>query len=139
MLPVRSDQLEAYLPAAVAMFTEEVGVDPRIPDGGAAYRQRVAGLIDAGRAFAHFENGRVVAKAEIGALSRSVGLIQGVWVDPTRRGQGLAAPAVAAVTRDIQRRGRLPSLYVNNFNTPALRAYARIGYRQSRTFASVLF
>ncbi len=139
MVPVRPDQINAYFPAAVAMFTEEVGVDPRLPDGGTAYRHRLAALIAAGRAFARFEDGRVVAKAEIGAMSRQVGLIQGVWVDPARRGQGLAAPAVAALTREIQRLGRLPSLYVNDFNVAARLAYQRIGFRQTGTFASVLF
>src|SRR6476646_4123851 len=32
--PVRVDQLDVYFPAAVAMFTEEVGVDPRMGDNG---------------------------------------------------------------------------------------------------------
>ena len=38
--PVRIEELDRYLPAAVAMFTEEVGVDPRLGDGGG--RGRVA-------------------------------------------------------------------------------------------------
>ena len=47
---VRPEELDRYLPAAVAMFTEEVGVDPRAGDGGAGYRARVAELIAAGSA-----------------------------------------------------------------------------------------
>src|SRR5689334_21407427 len=87
--PVRMEELDRYLPAAVAMFTEEVGVDPRAGDGGVGYRARVAELVHAGRAFARFEDGEVVFKAEIGALSRQVGQIQGVWVHPGYRGRGL--------------------------------------------------
>jgi uncharacterized protein len=135
----RSDELEPYYPAAVAMFTEEVGVDPRIPDGGAGYRSRVAGLLAARRAYARFEDGRVVFKAEIGALSRRVALIQGVWVAPDRRGEGIAARAVAAVVQQVTAMGRIPTLYVNDFNTPARAAYRRVGFRQIGTFASVLF
>src|SRR4051794_39050614 len=45
MRPVRREELELYSPAAVAMFTEEVGVDPRWPDGGAGYRARVEEVI----------------------------------------------------------------------------------------------
>ena len=137
--PVRSDELDRYLPAAVAMFTEEVGVDPRAPDGGAGYRARVAELIAAGRAFARFEAGEVVFKAEIGAMSATVGQIQGVWVHPQWRGQGLAAGATAAVVARLQRMGRVASLYVNAYNLPARAAYRRVGFTQVGRFATVLF
>jgi len=45
--PVRIDELDAYLVAAIDMFIGEVGVDPRLGDGGRGYRRRVAGLIAA--------------------------------------------------------------------------------------------
>jgi uncharacterized protein len=136
---VRPEELDRYLPAAVAMFTEEVGVDPRQPDGGAGYRARVVELIASGRAFARFEGGEVVFKAEIGAMSATVGQIQGVWVRPDRRGQGLAAPATAAVVTRLQRMGRIASLYVNAYNQPARAAYRRVGFTQVGSFATVLF
>jgi predicted GNAT family acetyltransferase len=139
MKPVQIDQLETYYPAAVAMFTEEVGVDPRWPDGGVGYRTRVEELIRAGRSFAHFENGRVVVKAEIGAVSSRAALIQGVWVDPDYRGRALAAPAVATLVQYIHTLRRIPSLYVNHHNVSARAAYKRVGFRQVGTFASVLF
>lgn len=137
--PVRSDELDRYLPAAVAMFTEEVGVDPRLPDGGAGYRARVAALIAAGRAFARFEAGEVVFKAEIGAMSATVGQIQGVWVHPDRRGQGLAAGGTATVVARLQRMDRVASLYVNAYNMPARATYRRVGFTQVGCFATVLF
>ncbi|MFD2421361.1 GNAT family N-acetyltransferase [Amycolatopsis pigmentata] len=138
--PVQPAELERYLPAAIAMFTEEVGVDPRAGDGGASYRARVAELIAGGRAFARFENGEVVFKAEIGALSRHVGQIQGVWVHPERRGHGLGTAGTAAVVnRLVGGMGRTASLYVNSFNAPALAAYRRIGFRQVGRYATVLF
>ena len=136
---VRPEELDQYLPAAVAMFTEEVGIDPRLPDGGAGYRARVADLIASGRAFARFAAGEVVFKAEIGAMSSTVGQIQGVWVHPDRRGQGLAAAATAAVVLRLQRLGRIASLYVNAYNHPARAAYRRVGFTQVGCFATVLF
>lgn len=137
--PVHPDELDRYLPAAVAMFTEEVGVDPRAPDGGAGYRSRVAELIAAGRAFARFEGGEVVFKAEIGAMSSAVGQLQGVWVSPDRRGQGLGVAGTAAVAEWTQRAGRSASLYVNSFNRSALGTYRRIGFTRVGTYATVLF
>ncbi|RZQ64835.1 GNAT family N-acetyltransferase [Amycolatopsis suaedae] len=138
--PVRPHELDRYLPAAVAMFIEEVGIDPRAGDGGTSYRARVAELIAGGRAFARFEAGEVVFKAEIGAMSAGVGQIQGVWVRPDRRGQGLGAAGTAAVVaRLVRDMDRTASLYVNSYNAPALAAYRRIGFRQVGCYATVLF
>src|SRR2546430_6687318 len=110
------------------MFSEEVGVDPRAGDGGVSYRARVAELIATGRAFARFEGGEVVYKAEIGALSHLVGQIQAVWVHPNRRGHGLGASGTAAVVdRLVRGMGRTASLYVNSYNPPAKAAYPKNG------------
>jgi len=132
-------ELDRYLPAAVAMFTEEVGVDPLYGDGGAGYRARVIEQIASGRAFARFENGEVVFKAEIGALSSRVGQIQGVWVHPDRRGRGQGAAGTAAVVDRLIAMGRVASLYVNAYNAPARATYAKIGFIQVASFATVLF
>ncbi|MGQ0840073.1 GNAT family N-acetyltransferase [Actinokineospora sp.] len=138
--PVRPDELDRYLPAAIAMFIEEVGIDPRAGDGGTSYRARVAELIAGGRAFARFEGGDVVFKAEIGALSSAVGQIQGVWVHPDRRGHGLGSVGTAAVVqRLVENMGRTASLYVNAYNAPARAAYERIGFAQVGQYATILF
>ena len=136
--PVRIDELDAYLVAAIDMFIGEVGVDPRIGDGGRGYRRRVAGLIAAGRAWARFERGEVVFKAEVGSQSPAAGQIQGVWVHPDWRGRGLGTAGTAALAAAVVRSGRIASLYDNSYNTVARATYARIGFRQVGTFATVL-
>ncbi|MGZ4523807.1 MAG: GNAT family N-acetyltransferase [Mycobacteriaceae bacterium] len=135
---VRSNELDRYLSAAVAMFTEEIGIDPSEPDRGRSYRRRVQEIIAEGRAFARFEDGEVVFKAEVGARAAQVSQIQGVWVHPERRGQGLGTRGTAAVAALIQATGQHPTLYVNDFNTAARRAYDRVGFVQVRVFATVL-
>ena len=135
---VRMDELDPYLVAAVDMFIGEVGIDPRAGDGGRGYRRRVANLIAAGRAFARFEQGQVVFKAEIGSQSPAVGQIQGVWVHPERRGRGLGTTGTAAVAAAVVATGRTASLYVNSYNTVARAAYARVGFREVGIFATVL-
>ncbi len=138
--PVRPEELDTLMPAAVAMFTEEVGVSPLRLDGGAGYRARVADLIRSGQSLAWIQDGEVVFKAEIGAVSRAVCQVQGVWVAPGRRGRGIGAAGTAAVV-EYARRAVAPvvSLYVNDFNTPARAAYERVGFRPVGSFASVLF
>ncbi|MEV0292916.1 GNAT family N-acetyltransferase [Nocardia sp. NPDC050710] len=134
----RPDELDRYLCAAISMFIEEVGVDPRAGDGGRGYRRRIQSLIESGRAWARFEDGEVVFKAEVGSLSRRTGQIQGVWVHPDRRGQGFGTAGTAAVANAVVASGRTASLYVNDYNRVARRAYGRVGFRQIATFATVL-
>ncbi|MGH9248198.1 MAG: GNAT family N-acetyltransferase [Acidimicrobiales bacterium] len=137
---VRTDEVERLLPASVAMFTEEVGVSPIGSDGGAYYRARVTDLVAAGRAFARFEGGQVVFKAEIGAATPDACQVQGVWIRPDRRGQGLCAGGMAAVVEHARRDlAPVVTLYVNDYNTAARSAYRRVGFREVGTFATVLF
>lgn len=137
---VRPDELDVVLPACVAMHTEEIGVRPDIGEGRALYRARVAELIKARRCFARIEAGRVLFKAEVGAATAAACQVQGVWVEPALRGSGMGTAGIAAVVA-AARAGIAPvvSLYVNAYNTPARKAYARVGFEQAGTFASVLF
>jgi len=135
----RSD-LDALYPACVAMYTEEVGVSPETGGGADLYRARVGQLVSRGWSFARFERGEVVFKAEVAATSPHACQVQGVYVVPHRRGEGLAEAGMAAVVSlalaDI---APVVSLYVNAHNTPARRAYERVGFRQSATFATIMF
>jgi uncharacterized protein len=137
---VRPSELDLLLPACVAMFTEEVGVSPSAGDGGILYRARVAELISQGRSFARIDDGVVVFKAEIGAATSAACQVQGVWVNPDRRGEGIGTAGTAAVV-GLSRRLIAPtvSLYVNDYNEAARRAYARVGFREVGMFASILF
>ena len=137
---VRPDQLDALLPACVAMFTEEVGVSPLAGDGGAVYRARVEELIAQGRAYARFENGQVLFKAEIGSATASTAQVQGVWVHPDMRGRGTGTSGTAAVVLAAQATlAPVVSLYVNDFNVAARRSYEKVGFVPVGMFASVLF
>jgi predicted GNAT family acetyltransferase len=131
---------DALLPACVAMYTEEIGVSPIEWDGGVAYRARVAELVRAGRSYVRTEDGQVVFKAELGAVSPQVAQVQGVWVHPEHRGTGIATAAMAAVVADALRTvAPVVSLYVNDFNVAARKVYERCGFTQVGTFSTVLF
>jgi predicted GNAT family acetyltransferase len=136
---VRPEQIGILFPAAVAMYTEEVGVSPLRDGGEYGYRRRVTDLVRAHRAYARIEDGQVVFKAELAVLTRHTAQVQGVWVAPEWRGRGIGTSGMAAVLADALRRvAPTVSLYVNGYNQAARRAYARCGFRQVGTFATVL-
>ncbi len=136
--PVLIDEFDTIYPACVAMFTEEVGVDPE-RGNRSGYRARVAQLISQGWSFAIIEDGRVLFKTEVGAATPYVCQLQGVYVHPDLRGQGIAARAIAAVVQQVRQSvAPIVTLYVNDHNTAARRAYERVGFQHTTTFASIL-
>jgi len=137
---VRPEEIPVLMPAAVAMFTEEVGVDPRADGGAALYHARVSELVHTGRAYARIEDGRVVFKAEVGAVSRHACQVQGVWVHPHLRGRRLSEPGMAAVVEQALRdHAPVVSLYVNDYNVRARASYRAVGFTEVGILASVLF
>ena len=99
----------------------------------------MADLIAAGRSFARIDDGHVIFKAEIGAVTPHACQVQGVWVPPDCRGRGHAVRGMAAVVRAALQLAPVVTLYVNDFNAPARAAYRRVGFTQVGTFMSVLF
>lgn len=136
--PAVADDFATLLPASVAMFEEELGVSP-LKNGSVQYRLRVEELIRNRRALMETdEQGSVRFKADLGVVSEACSQIQGVWIRPELRGQGLAAPAMAAVAEYARAITPRVSLYVNGYNVAAVRTYRRVGFEQVGTFATVL-
>jgi predicted GNAT family acetyltransferase len=138
------DEYDLVLPACVRMFTEEVGYSP-IGGTGGAYEARVRSLVREGRSFVRVEpddagQPQVVFKAELGAVAGGVAQVQGVWVDPVRRGERLSEGGMAAVVAHTRHDvAPVVSLYANHYNERALAAYRAVGFRQVGTYATVLF
>lgn len=137
--PARIHEFDLVLPASAAMFEEELGYSP-LENGGSFYRSRVRQLIrDAHTLIDCDENGEVVFKADLGTVTDEVVQIQGVWVNPKYRGLGLASGYMSATVDYAMQFAPIASLYVNDFNVPALKTYQRIGFEQVGTFATILF
>jgi uncharacterized protein len=89
--PARIDEFDRYLPAAAAMFDEELGITPLSGRAGESYRSRLAALVRAGRVLIRTDAyGEVVFKAELAVVSRHTCQLQGVWVRPDRRAKASA-------------------------------------------------
>jgi predicted GNAT family acetyltransferase len=82
----------------------------------------------------------VLFKAEVACATPSACQIQGVYVDPEIRGQGLCSAGMATVVQTCLREiAPAVSLYVNAHNLPARAAYLRAGFEQHGTFATLMF
>lgn len=136
--PARTEETELVVPAAAHMFTAEIGYPP-FTGSSRAYRSSVGALIARGHTYIVVEDGEVIFKADVGSLALGCAQLQGVWLTPRLRGQGLAAPMLASVMEQLMA-GAAPtvSLYVNDFNAAARAVYARLGFTQVGKFSTVL-
>jgi ribosomal protein S18 acetylase RimI-like enzyme len=153
---VTLDDLSAVFPASVDMFTNEVGFSP-IENGTAGYLSRVRGIIRGKNCYARIadtlpdggelpqwpateQEEQVLFKADIGIRARRIVQVQGVWVHPAARNQGLGAAGMAAVVKRTREKGHTTvSLYANDYNEAALRMYDRVGFEQVGTFATIMY
>lgn len=135
-----SDDFEGFYRASIQMYIEEIGVSPVAFDGGHAYRRRASELIGDGVAFIRTDGDQVVFKAELGVVAPRCAQLQGVWVRPELRGQGIGAAGTAQVLRLAREAGvGTISLAVNDFNHAALRSYERCGFGKIAEQTVVLF
>jgi ribosomal protein S18 acetylase RimI-like enzyme len=136
-LAERSDE-DRVLRLSAAMYTEEMGENPmaRDPDG---YRRRVRMLISRGWTYVYESGGALQFKMDIGCASRHTAQIQGVYVPPELRGRGVGTTAMAACCDLAFDRHPNLSLYVNDFNGPAVALYERIGFaREPYDFQTIM-
>lgn len=120
---------ERVLHLSAAMYTEEMGENPlaRDPSG---YRRRVQILTARGWTYVYDVGGDLQFKMDIGCASNRGAQIQGVYVPPEVRGRGMGTVAMAACCNLAFERHPTLSLYVNDFNAPAVALYERLGFRR---------
>ncbi|HKB80221.1 MAG TPA: GNAT family N-acetyltransferase [Thermoanaerobaculia bacterium] len=121
--------LDALVPACAAMHKEEVGIDPLERDA-LGYRERIRELVDKKRSLIRVHDGRIVAKCEFSAVTPEAVQLMGVWTHPRYRRHGFARALLQEVCGHLARKGKSVTLFVNDFNRPAIALYESLGFRQ---------
>ena len=121
--------LDALVPACAAMHKEEVGIDPLDRDAP-GYRERIRELVDKKRSIIRIFEGKIVAKCEFSAFTQEAVQLMGMWTDPRYRGRGFARSLLREVCGHLARKGRAVTLFVNDFNRPAIDLYESLGFER---------
>ncbi len=121
--------LDQLVPACAAMHKEEVGIDPLERDA-TGYRERVRELVERKRSIVLTKEGFIGAKCEFSAVSDEAVQLMGVWTHPQFRRRGLARSMLREVCGHLFRRGKDVTLFVNDFNLPAVALYESIGFQR---------
>jgi uncharacterized protein len=121
--------LDALVPACAAMHKEEVGIDPLDRDA-AGYRERIRELVEKKRSIIRLQDGKIAAKCEFSAVTPDAVQLMGVWTDPRLRRRGYSRALLREVCGHLARKGRSVTLFVNDFNQPAIALYEELGFKR---------
>lgn len=126
--PATLSELDLVVPAHAQSALDESGVDPLQvdPEG---FRQRCARRIEQGNTWVWIENGRLIFKAEVITDSSLVSYLEGVWVDPQERGNGIGSRCMAQLGRSLLSRSTSVCLLVNEKSEGARAFYKSAGYK----------
>lgn len=130
--------LDALVPACAAMHREEVGIDP-VERDAKGYARRVRELVEDHRSFIGTMDGRIVFKCEISAETETAVQLMGVWTAPAYRRQGLARKGMREICGHLRRRGKIVTLFVNDFNIGAIALYEELGFRPVGAFRALIW
>lgn len=111
------------------LASEELGlVDPIIADPK-GFPERCARRIEQRRVWVLVENSSLVFKADIVADTPDAIYLEGIYVNPEKRGQGYGLDCLAQLSRSLLKRTGSICLLVNERNHKAHTFYYRAGFR----------
>ena len=120
------------------MIEGELGYDPRTRSPG-DFEAGVAQMIERGSWWVGEDRAGLCFSLNVGPYCDQTIQLQGIYVPQNRRGAGFATAALAGICRRLFDEAPTLSLFVNDFNAPALRLYERTGFEEVGAFRSILF
>lgn len=127
LVPADDQILEQLVAASAAMAREEAKDDPQSRNPG-LFKERIRERVRRGRDLVYVEQGRLLFKSNVAAISPLAGQIEGIYTQPSARGAGLGTRGTSAITAWVLDRAEQAFLLVNEDNFGAQRIYERLGY-----------
>jgi ribosomal protein S18 acetylase RimI-like enzyme len=135
--PAWESEADLVAEHSAQMILGELGYDPR--GARAGFAAAIRRSIVQGSWWVWVAEDGLRFQCNVGPRSTATAQLQGVWTPPEQRGKGYAAVALAAVARRLLVTEATLTLYVNDFNAPAIALYDRLGFVRVGTFATYLF
>jgi ribosomal protein S18 acetylase RimI-like enzyme len=130
------DDLRLVVPVHAEMAKQESGIDPLEvdPHGFAARCQR---RIELGRTWVLVKNGEVIFKADVVAETDDMAYLEGIWVNPTERGQNYGVSCLSDLCYRLLSEKTSVCLLVNVVNDAAQAVYKKAGFRLQSTYDTI--
>jgi predicted GNAT family acetyltransferase len=130
------EDLMLVMPVHAAMAYEESGVNP-IDVDLAGFRLRCARRIENGRVWVKVEGGELVFKADVASETPECTYVEGVYVAPASRQQGVGLRCLSQLGRTLLERTESVCALVNEQNLVAQSLFLKAGYRLRGYFDTI--
>lgn len=130
------EDLDLVVPVHAELALAESGVNPmeKDPQG---FRERCSRRIEQGRTWVQVENAELIFKADVISCTPDVTYLEGVWVNPNLRGQGLGLRCMSQLAESLLSHTKSLCLLVNETNTAAQLLYKRAGYKLRAVYDTI--
>jgi ribosomal protein S18 acetylase RimI-like enzyme len=122
------EDLSLIVPVHAQMAFEKSGVNPLHVDP-IGFRLRCARRIEQGRLWVWIEDSELIFKTDIVADTPQVVYLEGIYVNPGKRGQGFGRRCLSQLSRTLLVHTNSIVLLVNVHNDVALKLYQRAGFQ----------
>jgi hypothetical protein len=126
--PATLEDLMLVMPVHAAMAYDECGVNPLDVDLN-GFRLRCARRIENGRVWVLVEGGELIFKADVASDTPECVYIEGVYVAPASRQQGVGLGCLSQLGRTLLERSESLCALVNEQNLGAQSLFLKAGYR----------
>jgi ribosomal protein S18 acetylase RimI-like enzyme len=126
-LAVAAD-LDLIAPVHAQMAFEESGINPIFVDPEGFY-QRCKRRIEQNRVWVSIEDGQLMFKADVISETPEVIYLEGVYVNPSQRRNGIAVRLLIDLTNHLLARANSVCLLANQENAAAIACYKKAGFK----------
>jgi predicted GNAT family acetyltransferase len=130
------DDLDLVAPVHAGMAEAESGINPMDVDP-IGFRQRCARRIEKGRVWVLLQGKELVFKADIQADTPDVIYLEGVYVAPAFRGNGIGRNCLSHLTRELLMRTESVCVLVNEDNPKAQALYRSSNFKMQSYYYTI--
>jgi len=131
------EEVDLVVPVHAAMTVEETGINPLDVDPS-GFRARCARRIQQGRVWVCVKDERLLFKADVISDLAEVNYLEGIYVDPEHRRQGLGTRCLKQLTNVLLTQTKSVCLLTKDEKSAAQACYRRAGYKL-REYYETLF
>jgi predicted GNAT family acetyltransferase len=128
--------LDRIMTINAEMILSECGIDPLKKDP-VGFRERLVRRVKQGRVWIWMQNGQLIFKADVFAETPEMLYVEGVYVDPFRRGQGHGVSCLAQLTRLLLLRSQAICLLIDQRQSALATFYGKVGFQLRGTYDTV--
>ncbi len=134
--PATLEDLELVIPIHAQLAMAESGLNPLEKDAQ-GFRERCARRIEQGRTRVWIEEGELIFKAEVVSENAEVTYLEGIWVNPSVRGQHLGLRCMSQLAQNLLSHTKSLCLLVNDTNMAAQLLYKKAGYKLRSVYDTI--